>query len=129
MVSAWMGAHLRTFDVGDQLPVQVIFCRRWYAETGHSVSHPTGSEVADYLLWLWESRKLSVSSVKAHCSMLSAVFRFKLLELGGHHVLRDLIRYFAIEHPLRPQLPSSWDLVLLGHRALCYAFSFLTCHL
>ena len=91
-------------------------CCLWYAETGHSVSHPTGSEVADYLLWFWESRKLSVSSVKAHRSMLSAVFRFKLLEFGGHHVLRDMIWSFAIERPLCPQLPSSWDLdVVLCH--------------
>ena len=42
--------------------------------------------------------------------MLSAVFRFKLPELYEHHVLRDLIRSFAIERPHRPQLPSAWDL-------------------
>ena len=48
--------------------------------------------------------------------MLSAVFRFKLPELGEHHVLRELIRSFAIERPRRPQLPPSWDLdVILRH--------------
>ena len=60
---------------------------------------PWFSEVADYLLWLWELRKFSVFSVKAHRSMLSAVFRFKLLELWCHHVLRDLIRSFGIKRP------------------------------
>ena len=67
------------------------------------------SKVADYL-WLWESVKLSVSSIKAHRSMLSTVFQFKLLELGGHHVLRDLIRSFVIERPHRPPMPPCWDL-------------------
>ena len=65
------------------------------------------SKVADYLLWLWESKGLSVSS------MLSTVFRFKLLELGDNHVLRDLIRFFVID---RPPMPPSCDLdVVLRH--------------
>ena len=60
--------------------------------------------MAGYLLCLWEVKKLSVSSVKAHCSMLSAVFRFKLPELSEHHVLRNLIRSFAIERPRRSSI-------------------------
>ena len=57
-----------------------------------------------------------MSSVKAHRFMLSAVFRFKLPELGEHHVLRDLLRSFAVEHPLHPRVPPSWDLdVVLRH--------------
>ena len=52
-----------------------------------------------------EVKKLSVSSVKAYRSMLSAVFCFKLPELSENHAMRDLIRSFAIERPCRPQLP------------------------
>ena len=74
------------------------------------------AKVVDYLLWLWESKGLSLSSVKAHRSMLSAVFRFKLPELGEHHVLRHLLRSFAVERPLHPRVPLSWDLdVVLRH--------------
>ena len=54
--------------------------RRWCWEKGHSVSNPSVAKV-DFLLCLWESRGLSLSSVKAHRSMLSAVFKFKLPEL------------------------------------------------
>ena len=83
--------------------------RRWCAEKGHSVSNPSISKVA-YLLWLWEVKNLSVSSIKAHRSVLSAVFKFKLPELRDHHVLWDLIRSFYIERPRRPPMPPCWDL-------------------
>ena len=76
-------------------------------DTDHSVSNPNVSKVAGCLLWHWEVKKLLVSSVKAHRSMLSAVFSFKLLELSDNHVLHDLIRSFAIERPRRPQVPPS----------------------
>ena len=48
--------------------------RRWCTDKGHSVSQPSVSKVADYLVWLWEDQGLSLSSVKAHRSMLSSVF-------------------------------------------------------
>ena len=70
------------------------------------------SKVADYLLWLWETMKLSVSSIKTHRSILSTMFRFKLCELGDHHVVRDLIWSFAMERTMKerphcaPMLPS-----------------------
>ena len=67
-------------------------------------------KVAVFLLWLWEVKGLSLSSVKAHCSMLSAVFQFKLLELREHHVLGDLLCSFAVERPRVPHVPPSWDL-------------------
>ena len=74
------------------------------------MSHPSISKVADYLVWLWEDQGLSLSSVKAHRSMLSSVFHFKLPALGEDRVLQDLLRSFAIERPRRPQAPPSWDL-------------------
>ena len=83
--------------------------RRWCTDKGHSVSHPSISKVADYLVWLWEDQGLSLSSVKAHRSMLSSVFRFKLTLLGEDSVLQDLLHSFAIERPRRPQAPPSWD--------------------
>ena len=61
--------------------------------------NPSVAKVADFLVWLWEVRGLSLSSVKAHRSMLSSVFRFKLPELGEHRVLHDLLRSFAIGRP------------------------------
>ena len=80
------------------------------------MSTPSVAKVADYLVWLWEVQGLSLSSVKAHRSMLSAAFRFKLPVLDKHRVLRDLLRSFSIERPRCPQVPPSWDLdVVLRH--------------
>ena len=90
--------------------------RHWCSDKGHSVSHPSVSKVVDYLVWLWEDKGLSLSSVKAHRSMLSSVFRFKLPSLGEDRVLQDLLHSIAIERPRRPQAPPSWDLnAALGH--------------
>ena len=72
--------------------------------------------MADFLLWLWETMPLYLSSIKAHCSILSTVFiMFKLHEFGDHHVVRDLIRPFAIECP-HPPMPLSWEFdIVLKH--------------
>ena len=86
------------------------------------MSHPSVSKVADYLVWLWEDQGLSLSSVKAHCSMLSSVFRFKLPALGEDRVLQDLLRSFAIERPRRPQAPPSWDLDAVLRHLMSSAF-------
>ena len=80
---------------------------RWCWEKGHSVSNPSVAKMADFLLWLWESKGLSLSSVKAHRSILSAVFKFKLPELGEHHILQDLLRSFELERPRVPHVALS----------------------
>ena len=74
------------------------------------------AKAADFLLWLWESRGLSFSSVKTHRSMIFAVFKFKLPELSEHHVFQDLLHSFEVERPRVPHVYSSWDLdVVLRH--------------
>ena len=86
------------------------------------MSQPSISKVADYLVWLWEDQGLCLSSVKAHRSMLSSVFRFKLPSLGEDRALQDLLRSFAIERPRRPQAPPSWDLDAVLRHLMSSAF-------
>ena len=101
-----LGQARRALSVASY-PSKWIMYRRWCVDKGHSVSNPSVAKVADYIVWLWEAQGLSLSSVKAHCSMLSTVFCFKLPELGKHRVLRDLLRSFSIERPRRSQVPLS----------------------
>ena len=46
--------------------------RRWCWEKGHSVSKPSIPKIADFLLWLWKAKSLSVSAIKGYRSMLLA---------------------------------------------------------
>ena len=85
--------------------------RSWCHTKGHLISRPSVSKVADFLLWLHRCRGLSVS-IMGYRSMLSAVFRFQLLELSSHPVLRDLLRSFRLAAPCRPLRPPTWDLLL-----------------
>ena len=84
--------------------------RWWCTDKNHSVSNPTIPKVADFLLWLWEHKRLSLPTIKAYRSMLSAVFKFKLPLLGQDSVIKDLIRSFAIQNPRSPKFYPSWDL-------------------
>ena len=65
---------------------------------------------------------MSLSSVKAHRSMLSSVFCFKLPSLGEDRVLQDLLHSFAIERPRRPQAPPSWVLDAVLRHLMSSAF-------
>ena len=82
----------------------------WCRGEGHSISRPTLPKVADYLLWLHRTRKLSVSAIMGYRSMLSAVFRFKLPEISASPVLQDLLRSFQVAAPSHSIQPPSWDL-------------------
>ena len=79
--------------------------RAWCHSRGHSVSRPSIPKIADFLLYLRRSLHLSYSSIASYRSMLSAVFRFVLLELSSHPVLHDLLR------SLRSSRFPTWDLL------------------
>ena len=79
----------------------------------HSVSRPSVSKVADFLLYLRRSLSLSYSSIASYCSMLRGVFRFILPELSSHFVLHDLLRSFCLERPPLSSHVPPWDLLLV----------------
>ena len=87
--------------------------RSWCHRHGHSVSQPSVSKVADFLLYLRRSLSLSYSSIASYRSMLSGVFRFILPELSSHFVLHDLLRPFRLERPLPSSCVPPWDLLLV----------------
>ena len=87
--------------------------RAWCHRHRHSVSRPSVSKVADFLLYLRHSLSLSYSSIASYRSMLSGVFRFILPELSSHFVLHDLLRSFRLERPLPSSRVPPWDLLLV----------------
>ena len=76
----------------------VTYCT-WCCTHDHSISHPSDSKIADFLLYLRRSLHLSYSFMASYRSMLSAAFRFVLPEISSHPV-HDLLRSFWIECPL-----------------------------
>ena len=88
----------------------------WCAGRGHSVSYPTVTKIADFLLFPCAEKHLSVSAIKGYHSTLVSVFKFRLPELLDSFIQRDLIHSFEIERPRRPAGFPSWDLVkVLAH--------------
>ena len=87
--------------------------RAWCHCHGHSVSRPSVSKFADFLLYLRRSLSLSYFSIASYRSMLSGVFRFILPELSSHFVLHDLLRSFRLERPLPSSRVPPWDLLLV----------------
>ena len=85
--------------------------RKWCTSEGHSISRPSLPKIADFLFWLRQSKKLSVSAVMGYRSMLSAVFRSVLPEISTSAVIHDLLRSFRAAAPVRSVTPPSWDLL------------------
>ena len=83
--------------------------RGWCRGAGHTISRPALPKIADFLLWLHRTRKLSVSAIMGYRSMLIAVFWFKLPEISTSPVLQDLLRSFQVAAPSRSIQPPSWD--------------------
>ena len=85
--------------------------RQWCASQGHTVSTPSIIKIADFLFFLRKEKGLSVSSIKGFRSMLSSVFKFRLMDIQDSFILKDLLRSFELERPPRSPNPPSWDLV------------------
>ena len=84
--------------------------RAWCSSKGHSTSRPNIAKISLFLLWLWEKKGLSLPTIKAYRSMLAAVFRFKMPDIGTNLVLKELIRSFTLDRPRTPSSPAPWDL-------------------
>ena len=117
----------RHFGFSAEMARQLALCRRsltclnyqskwntyraWCHSHGHSISQPSVSKVADFLLYLRRSLHLSYSSIASYRSMLSAAFHFVLPKLSSLPVLHDLLHSFSIDCPLPSSHLPPWDLL------------------
>ena len=95
--------------------------REWCVFSGHTIS--SIPKVADFLLFLRKWKHLALSSVKGFRSMLSSVFKFRLLEIQTSPLLHDLIHFFELERPSRSPNPLTWDLVKVLMYLRTFGFS------
>ena len=66
--------------------------------------------IAEFLTFLFTTKKAAVSTFKDYRAMLSSVFKFRLQEISSSPILKDLVRSFEISarRPLHHSPP--WDL-------------------
>ena len=84
--------------------------RKWCKDHGFSISKPTLPKVADFLLFLFKEKNLSISAIKGYRSMLSFVFKSRLPEIAHSYIIRDLLRSFGLERPPHREKKIGWDL-------------------
>ena len=106
---------------------QLVFCRRqstrlnyqarwgtyrkWCRDFGHRSSSPSISKMAEFFTYLFKRKGAALSTIKGYRAMLSAVFKFPLLEISTSPILKDLIRSFEISSPRPLFPPPPWDLI------------------
>ena len=93
--------------------------RWWCCDRKHVVANTSISKISDFLSWLWESKGLSLPTIKAYRFMLSAVFKFKIPSLVQDLIIGELLRSFAVQRSRTSQSFPYWDL----NKVLTYLMS------
>ena len=87
--------------------------RVWCHNRGFSASKASIPRMADFLIYLGETKGLSVSALKGYRAMLGSVFKYRLPDLSTNMDLHDIIRSFDIKRPRRVVGLPNWDLDLV----------------
>ena len=84
--------------------------RKCCRDFGHRSSSPTIAKVADFLTYMFKTKRAALSTIKGYRAMLAAVFKFPLPEISSSPILKDLVRSFEISAPRPIFPPPPWDL-------------------
>lgn len=83
--------------------------REWCKKEGHTVSNPSSQKFADFLVYLRQTCKLSVTAIKGYKAMLNGVFAFKGFNLSSDPVLQEVVKACSRQaHRTRSRAPS-WN--------------------
>ena len=73
----------------------------------------TVQQLADFLIFLFEEKKLAISSMQGYRSCLSKVFLARGIDISHDRDLNMLVRNFAIERPVQHREVPRWDLMVV----------------
>ena len=73
----------------------------------------TVQQLADFLIFLCEEKKLAISSIQGYRSCISKVFLAKGIDISHDRDLNMLVRNFAIERPVQHREAPRWDLMIV----------------
>ena len=70
-------------------------------------------QLADFLIFLFEEKKLAISSIQGYRSCISKVFLARGIDISHDRDLNMLVRNFAIERPVQHREAPRWDLMVV----------------
>ena len=73
----------------------------------------TVQQLADFLIFLFEEKKLAISSIQGYRSCISKVFLARGIDISHNRDLNMLVRNFAIERPVQHREAPRWDLMVV----------------
>ena len=73
----------------------------------------TVQQLADFLIFLFEEKKLGISSIQGYRSCISKVFLARGIDISHDRDLNMLVRNFAIERPVQHREAPRWDLMVV----------------
>ena len=94
-----------------------VFCR-WAHRRKTNPIQATPQIVADFLTFLFNVKKIQVSTIKGYRSTISNTLKFQDTgyDFGSHPVLSELIKSFQRQRPVDRTLAPKWDLAfVLSH--------------
>ena len=97
----------------------VVYESKWkvFGEWCHvKQSNPvkaTVQQLADFLIFLFEEKKLAISSIQGYRSCISKVFLARGIDISHDRDLNMLVRNFAIERPVQHREAPRWDLMVV----------------
>ena len=71
---------------------------------------PSPQRIADFLIYLFDVKKLKVATIKGYRSMLSHTLSFRKSTACAEPMISELIRAFEIRRPVTRSLAPKWDL-------------------
>ena len=78
----------------------------------------TVQQLADFLIFLFEEKKLAISTIQGYRSCISTVFLARGIDISHDLDLNMLVKKFAIEHPVQHRVAPRWDLMIVLRRLM-----------
>ena len=85
----------------------------WCQSQGIDPCTPSIPVIADFLLYCFDERKLTLSAIKGYKSSLSQVMSSRGIDISHDKDLAALIRSFSVERPLSHREVPRWDLMVV----------------
>ena len=82
----------------------------WCSRRKVDPTDPSVRRLADFFVFLFEDKKLAISTIKGYRSMISHTLAFKSSKICADPLISELIRAMELKRPVSRSLTPKWDL-------------------